>query len=121
MAEGPRTSPQERASTASPFAIVAIGFVQLYRHSLSALLGGQCRYLPTCSEYALDAFRLHGAWAGSFMTLARLCRCGPFGGHGYDPVPLTLPGSARWFLPWRYGAWRGPREPDKDGVHMESK
>ncbi|MBV8963229.1 MAG: membrane protein insertion efficiency factor YidD [Hyphomicrobiales bacterium] len=100
------------ASGTSPLALVAIGFVQLYRHSFSALLGRQCRYLPTCSEYALDALRLHGFWAGWFMALARLCRCGPFGGHGYDPVPLTLPASARWWLPWRYGAWRGPCDTD---------
>jgi uncharacterized protein len=94
----------------SALALLAIGLVQLYRHSLSALLGRQCRYLPTCSEYALDAFRLHGFWAGSFMAFARLCRCGPFGGDGYDPVPRRLPETARWWLPWRYGTWHGARE-----------
>jgi uncharacterized protein len=89
---------------------IAITLVLIYRYSFSALLGRQCRYQPTCSEYALDALRLHGFWPGAFMTLARVCRCGPFGGHGYDPVPRTLRAGARWWLPWRYGAWRSPRE-----------
>ena len=111
------------ASSARPsvLALLAIGLVQLYRHSLSALLGGQCRYLPTCSEYALDAFRLHGFWAGSFMAFARLCRCGPYGGHGYDPVPRMIPDTARWWLPWRYGVWRGPREGDESDVAPRPK
>jgi uncharacterized protein len=95
---------------------IAIALVWLYRLSLSALAGGQCRYQPTCSEYALDAFRLHGFWPGFFLAFARLCRCGPFGGHGYDPVPRTLRADARWWLPWRYGAWRTPLE--RDDVDM---
>jgi putative membrane protein insertion efficiency factor len=95
---------------------IAIALVWLYRLSLSALVGGQCRYQPTCSEYALDAFRLHGFWPGFFLAFARLCRCGPFGGHGYDPVPRTLRADARWWLPWRYGAWRTP--PERDDVDM---
>jgi putative membrane protein insertion efficiency factor len=89
---------------------LAIGLVLVYRYSLSALVGRQCRYQPTCSEYALDALRLHGFWAGSFLAVARICRCGPFGGHGFDPVPATLRAEARWWLPWRYGVWRSPRE-----------
>jgi putative membrane protein insertion efficiency factor len=91
---------------------LAIALVKVYRYSLSALLGGQCRYLPTCSEYALDALRLHGFWPGSVMAFARICRCGPFGGHGFDPVPSVLPGNARWWLFWRYGVWRTPRTDD---------
>ncbi|MBV9738283.1 MAG: membrane protein insertion efficiency factor YidD [Hyphomicrobiales bacterium] len=105
----------------SPLAFLAMGLVQLYRHSLSAVMGRQCRYLPTCSEYALNALRLHGFWAGSFMTLARFCRCGPFGGHGYDPVPPMLPDTARWWLPWRYGIWRGPREGDGSDIGIDAK
>jgi uncharacterized protein len=96
----------------SPLAFLAIAIVQIYRHSLSAFLGRQCRYQPSCSEYALDAFRLHGFWPGCFMAFARLCRCGPFGDHGFDPVPESLPAAARWWLPWRYGVWRMPRQGD---------
>ena len=105
--------PPAPSSFRSPLAIVAIALVQLYRHSFSAFLGRQCRYEPSCSQYALDALRLHGFWAGSFMAVARLCRCGPFGAHGFDPVPSTLRPEARWWLPWRYGVWRMQREEDK--------
>jgi len=92
---------------------LAILLVQLYRHTLSALMGRQCRYLPTCSEYAVDALRLHGFAIVSIMALARISRCGPFGGDGYDPVPQAPPAGARWWLPWRYGVWRMPRDDDK--------
>lgn len=46
-----------------------------------------CRYIPTCSNYALDALETHGAVRGSYLTTRRLCRCHPWGGHGFDPVP----------------------------------
>ena len=84
-----------------------------YKLTLSPWIGRQCRYLPTCSEYAVDALRLHGFAIGSIMALARISRCGPFGGHGYDPVPQAPPAGARWWLPWRYGVWRMPRDDDK--------
>jgi uncharacterized protein len=102
--------PDVRASLPARLAILLI---EIYRHTLSAVLGRQCRYLPTCSEYAIDALRLHGLWAGTVMALARVSRCGPFGGHGYDPVPAKLDPKAHWWLPWRYGVWRGPRDDDK--------
>jgi putative membrane protein insertion efficiency factor len=50
-------------------------------------LGFGCRFTPTCSEYALEAVRRHGAWRGSGLALRRLCRCQPWGGSGPDPVP----------------------------------
>jgi uncharacterized protein len=46
-----------------------------------------CRFVPTCSNYALDALERHGAARGSALTLRRLFRCHPWGGHGWDPVP----------------------------------
>lgn len=48
-----------------------------------------CRYLPTCSNYALDAFKQRGAARGLWLTVRRLSRCHPWGGHGWDPVPPT--------------------------------
>jgi putative membrane protein insertion efficiency factor len=106
-------APSRPASLAARMAML---LVQIYRHTLSALLGRQCRYLPSCSEYALDALRLHGFWIGSIMAVARISRCGPFGGHGYDPVMQAPPAAARWWCPWRYGVWRMPREDDKLAV-----
>jgi putative membrane protein insertion efficiency factor len=82
-----------------------LGLITLYRYTLSPFIGGQCRYLPTCSHYAGDAVRAHGAWAGSWMALARLCRCRPGGARGYDPAPAKA--SARWWAPWDYGDWTG--------------
>lgn len=61
--------------------------IKAYRYALSPMLGVNCRYVPSCSEYALEALARHGAARGGYLTLRRLCRCHPFGGHGYDPVP----------------------------------
>jgi putative membrane protein insertion efficiency factor len=58
-----------------------------YRHTFSALFGRRCRFLPSCSDYADEALRRHGAVKGSALAFRRFCRCHPFGGHGYDPVP----------------------------------
>jgi len=63
--------------------------VKFYRYFISPLLPPSCRYTPTCSEYALEALKLHGALHGSWLTLRRLGRCHPWGGHGYDPVPAA--------------------------------
>jgi hypothetical protein len=63
-----------------------IHLVLLYRATLGQLLGGQCRFTPTCSQYAIDAVNKHGPWKGSWMAIRRIARCHPFGGKGYDPV-----------------------------------
>ncbi len=81
--------------------------IWLYRHTLSPLVGYECRHLPTCSQYGDEALARFGLWAGGWMTLARLCRCHPFGTSGLDFVPAALPPRARWYMPWRYGRWRG--------------
>jgi putative membrane protein insertion efficiency factor len=62
-------------------------FVRLYQVLLSPFLGGRCRYLPSCSEYAIEALRIHGAVRGSALAVRRIGRCHPFAGFGYDPVP----------------------------------
>ncbi len=83
------------------------GIIWLYRHTLSPLVGYNCRHLPTCSVYGDEAIGRFGLWAGGWMTLARLTRCQPFGTSGIDNVPKTTPDGARWYLPWRFGRWRG--------------
>ena len=70
--------------------------IWLYRHTLSPLVGYNCRHLPTCSVYGDEAIERFGRWAGGWMTLARLLRCNPFGTSGIDNVPLAAPPSARW-------------------------
>jgi putative membrane protein insertion efficiency factor len=99
--------PPAKRPRASPAQILARAAVKVYRLILSPLIGWNCRHLPTCSQYADEAFARHGFWAGGWMTLARVLRCQPFGTSGLDFVADTLPAQARWYLPWRYGRWRG--------------
>ncbi|MBM3507221.1 MAG: membrane protein insertion efficiency factor YidD [Alphaproteobacteria bacterium] len=61
--------------------------VQVYRYTLSPVIGPACRYEPTCSVYAIEALHKHGALRGSWLALRRIARCHPWGGFGYDPVP----------------------------------
>ena len=63
-----------------------IACIKVYRVSLSGWLGGQCRFYPSCSRYAEDAIRVHGAVRGTGMALWRVLRCNPFGGGGVDRV-----------------------------------
>ncbi len=58
-----------------------------YKVTLSPWIGRQCRFLPTCSDYAAEALITHGPLRGGYLTARRLCRCHPFGGSGLDPVP----------------------------------
>lgn len=71
----------------APARLALLGLIRLYRVTLSGWLGGQCRFYPTCSRYAEDAIRLHGAIRGSLMAAWRIARCGPFTGGGVDHVP----------------------------------
>ena len=64
-----------------------IALIKLYRFSLSPFLPPSCRFIPTCSEYGLEAFKKHGPVKGLLLTLKRISRCHPWGGQGIDPVP----------------------------------
>ena len=68
-----------------------MGVVRGYRLLLSPWLGSSCRFEPTCSAYALQALELHGAAKGSYLTVHRLVRCGPWCQGGHDPVPPQAP------------------------------
>lgn len=71
----------------SPLARLLSSCVLGYRRGVSPLLGARCRFEPTCSSYALEALRLHGAVRGTALVVWRVLRCQPFGTPGYDPVP----------------------------------
>ncbi|WP_428641032.1 membrane protein insertion efficiency factor YidD [Roseibium sp.] len=96
-----------------PAGLIAIGLIWIYRHSLSLFMGRACRYAPTCSDYTEQAIRRYGFWTGGWIGLARILRCNPWGASGFDPLPETLPETARWWCPWRYGRWTGRHIPDE--------
>lgn len=64
----------------------ARSLVRLYQLTLSGILGGQCRFEPSCSQYALDALALYGFWRGLGKALKRVAKCHPFHPGGYDPA-----------------------------------
>jgi len=66
---------------------ILIAFIKVYQYTLSPLLGPRCRYYPSCSNYAVEALREHGALRGLGLAAWRLLRCNPFSNGGYDPVP----------------------------------
>jgi putative membrane protein insertion efficiency factor len=71
----------------APARLALVGLIRLYRLLLSGWLGGQCRFYPSCSHYAEEAIRRHGALRGSLLAVWRIARCGPFTKGGVDPVP----------------------------------
>ena len=64
-----------------------IKFVRFYQVAISANRPPCCKYMPTCSAYALEALEVHGALKGSALAIWRILRCNPFSRGGYDPVP----------------------------------
>lgn len=77
---------QERPPRVSLAARLALRCIRLYQH-LFAFRPSPCRFVPSCSNYALDAYEYRGALVGTWLTVKRLARCNPWGGHGWDPVP----------------------------------
>ena len=59
--------------------------VKIYQVTLRPLMGGHCRFQPTCSDYAISAIRKYGGFKGGFKAIYRILRCNPWGGCGYDP------------------------------------
>jgi uncharacterized protein len=107
------TAPGLASRLARTAAHVAIRGYQL---TLSGLVGRHCRHLPTCSDYTDEAIGRHGLWAGGWMGVARICRCGPGGTSGLDFVPQALPEGSGWYKPWTYGRWRGVNAPTCEAV-----
>ena len=82
-------SASDASRTVSPglAARLLLALIEAYRLTLSPLLGGFCRYVPSCSAYGAEAIRRYGAARGSWMAARRIGRCHPFHRGGYDPVP----------------------------------
>ncbi|MBT4524583.1 MAG: membrane protein insertion efficiency factor YidD [Phycisphaerae bacterium] len=72
-------------SNPSLLAKVCIMFVKLYQVTLRPIMGGHCRFQPTCSDFAIEALLIHGGIKGGCKALYRILRCNPWGGCGYDP------------------------------------
>ena len=85
-----------------PLGLSVCAVIFVYRYFVSGLLGNNCRYIPSCSEYTSDAIIRHGLWAGFWMGMCRFVSCNPYGNYGFSPVPNELPEDACWWKPWKY-------------------
>ena len=65
-------------------------FLKIYQLFISPIIGQNCRYLPTCSEYTIECLKQFGIIKGTFLSFKRISKCHPWGNHGYDPVPNKL-------------------------------
>jgi len=69
------------------FSGLFLGLIRLYQLLISPLLGANCRFTPTCSQYGIEAIKKYGPFKGGWLTLKRIGSCHPWGRHGHDPVP----------------------------------
>ena len=83
----PTTSTASRGLISRALTASALALIHLYQHTLGHFLGGRCRFYPSCSCYAAEALTTHGPIRGLWLTLRRVSRCHPLGGHGVDLVP----------------------------------
>ena len=74
---------------------ILIGLIRFYRREISPAFPPCCRYIPTCSQYAVEAIEKYGALKGSYLAFRRILRCNPFCRGGIDPVPEEF----RWHYP----------------------
>lgn len=61
--------------------------IKFYQWVISPIIGPKCRFTPTCSQYGIDAIKKYGPFKGVWLTIKRVSKCHPWGGHGHDPVP----------------------------------
>ncbi|MEO1451372.1 MAG: membrane protein insertion efficiency factor YidD [Bacteroidota bacterium] len=66
---------------------ILVFLIRIYQNLISPFFPGACRYSPTCSEYVVEAVKVHGPLKGGWLGIRRISRCHPWGGQGYDPVP----------------------------------
>ena len=72
------------------FTYILIKLIKCYRYLISPLLGQSCRYLPTCSEYSIEALKTYGFFKGLFLSIKRILSCHPWGQGGFDPVKKEM-------------------------------
>ena len=72
------------------FTFILIGLIKSYRYLISPLLGHSCRYLPTCSEYSIEALKTFGFFKGIFFSIKRILSCHPWSNGGFDPVKKEI-------------------------------
>jgi len=77
----------KRSLLGTGFNALFLLLIRVYQYVLSPLLPNSCRFVPTCSQYGVEALQKHGPFKGLWLTLKRISRCHPWGGSGYDPVP----------------------------------
>lgn len=75
--------------------LLGTSLIRMYQLTLSGFVGGHCRHVPTCSEYAFEAVARFGLLRGGWLSVKRIGRCGPFGTAGLDPVPACRDGSPK--------------------------
>jgi uncharacterized protein len=74
----------------SPASRIALAIIRVYKIGLSPLFAGSCRYTPGCADYMSESISRFGFVRGGWLGTKRLCKCHPFGGHGFDPVPTDV-------------------------------
>jgi len=99
----------QAASRRKPAEVMLLSAIRLYQLTFAFFMGRRCRHLPSCSNYAMEAIRRHGAWPGFLLGLFRVMRCHPWGTSGFDPVPNNVPRSPFALgAYWRLGRMKGP-------------
>ena len=70
--------------------------IRVYQLIVSPMLGSNCRFMPTCSEYALESLKTYGLIKGTYLTIKRIGKCHPWGSNGYDPIPTKMGKKIKW-------------------------
>lgn len=77
---------------------ICIAFIKFYQKFLSSAIRSNCKFCPTCSNYAVEAIKKHGSLKGVILSIYRILRCNPFSKGGFDPVPDNFKGDLKWVL-----------------------
>ena len=81
-----------------PFKLLLLGLIYFYKFCLSPLLPKSCKYTPSCSSYALKAFKEYNPLKAFYLSAWRVLRCNPWSKGGFDPLPLNIKGDIKWLL-----------------------